>query len=49
MSNNNEGSSWEGAWKLVCWILALPVILFPFWLLAAVIADVVIQPMLYPY
>ena len=49
MENNNEGSSWEGAWNLVYGILLLPVIIFPFWLLCAVIAEVVIQPMLYPY
>lgn len=50
MDNKLEGgSSWEGAWKLVYGILLLPVILFPFWLLWGIIAEVIIQPMLYPY
>ena len=49
MNNENEGSSWEGAWKLVVWIFALPAILFPFWLLWCIIAETFIQPMLYPY
>jgi hypothetical protein len=49
MNNEHEGASWEGVWKLVYGICLLPVVLFPFWMLWGIIADVIIQPMLYPY
>ena len=49
MDNNNNPSPWQALWNILVFFFATPVVLFPIALLLAVIAEVVIQPMLRPY
>ena len=49
MENSNIHPFWKWAWKALCSLLTLSILFFPIAILLAVIAEVVIQPMLNPY
>ena len=49
MKNSNVHPFWKWAWRALCTMLTLPIILFPLAMLAVIIAVVFIEPMLNPY
>ena len=49
MENSNIHPFWKWTWKALCSLLTLSILFFPIAILLAVIAEVVIQPMLNPY